>query len=545
MTVYCGSKPLPKNRVYGDEKQCAKQLRLYGHKVISQDKITKLKLDGKSPLYCGSKQSTRKHGTLQQCKKKGQLRRYGIFKIHDGKVTNIKKENNEKNAINKIDAFVKMKKQQKQYNLLKKKYKENQDHKLKVNKKNENNAMNKIEAFVKMKKEKQKFDKLMKNINSAQFRKRTILKKMLNVPKQFTGENILLPSKLAQYTTVLSRGETGSEASVALIGLVNGDSMICKFTETDKFWYDDPGRHEMLIYKLVNKLVSHNVTPFIIKNIKNKLSLIGASIHSRIRRRLGLSLDKYYHVILNESVPSNNVLTFGKCSGMKIISREIHEHLTFQVLWTLECFNRIGLRHNDLHTGNILVMKHKRPKKTYRIFKYTEQGKTRIMYVPTTEYEVRIFDFDRSGKALVNADSLKSVFEPEISLEYKYDNFMKSVTQPLRNPQYDTYKFMNDLKYTYKIDGFKHKTRLTLAEKNAIQFRYQKNKQPVDRRIFYDYHLLILENGNNIYVDGYPTTIKIMEHIATKLGYFNKPPSDWKLVEIYDMDNLYSGVITD
>jgi hypothetical protein len=61
-----------------------------------------------------------------------------------------------------------------------------------------------------------------------------------------------------------------------------------------------------------------------------------------------------------------------------------------QIYWTLACFNRIGLRHNDLHTHNILIRKLSKPED----FSFQYQGKIRTV---TTPYIVKIYDFDRGS----------------------------------------------------------------------------------------------------------------------------------------------------
>ena len=70
--------------------------------------------------------------------------------------------------------------------------------------------------------------------------------------------------------------------------------------------------------------------------------------------------------------------------------------IVFQVLFTLECFNLVGLRHNDLHLGNILVQDLMEGNESGPIplTKYEFDGK--IYYVPS-RYRVLIYDFDRSS----------------------------------------------------------------------------------------------------------------------------------------------------
>ncbi|XWV26630.1 hypothetical protein QJ857_gp0431 [Tupanvirus soda lake] len=70
--------------------------------------------------------------------------------------------------------------------------------------------------------------------------------------------------------------------------------------------------------------------------------------------------------------------------------------IIIQIAYTLECFYRIGLVHNDLHTGNVFVEYLPAPVN----FKYilTDDSGERIIKIINirTRYFVRIFDFDRS-----------------------------------------------------------------------------------------------------------------------------------------------------
>jgi tRNA A-37 threonylcarbamoyl transferase component Bud32 len=69
--------------------------------------------------------------------------------------------------------------------------------------------------------------------------------------------------------------------------------------------------------------------------------------------------------------------------------------ILFQVLYTLECFNRINFRHNDLHLGNIFVESTSLKHILYIID--TDSAELEYVKVPTHGYTARIYDFDRSG----------------------------------------------------------------------------------------------------------------------------------------------------
>lgn len=74
--------------------------------------------------------------------------------------------------------------------------------------------------------------------------------------------------------------------------------------------------------------------------------------------------------------------------------------IMFQVLWTLRCFQDIGLMHNDLHIGNVLLMR--RPviggwgDINYRMD--DQRGNVWKFTLPAPTHMAKIFDFDRSSK---------------------------------------------------------------------------------------------------------------------------------------------------
>ena len=108
-------------------------------------------------------------------------------------------------------------------------------------------------------------------------------------------------------------------------------------------------------------------------------------------------------------------------------------HFLFEVLYTLECFRRIGVCHNDLHHGNILAVFTKGRKTLYNQYTYTSQNKAkRIFYIPTSGYHPRIFDFDRSclisKKGEIRADNLQ-----------RFKDFYQDCND---NFYRDTYKFI-------------------------------------------------------------------------------------------------------
>lgn len=412
-------------------------------------------------------------------------------------------------------------------------------------------AMNKINAILKGKKAQQQFKQLMKNVNAAHQRRRIQMKKLLNVPNQFTSTNILVPSSMVTNKKMLSYGSTGSGAAVASLN-TNYGTFVCKIT---KVLRTDCGAHEVKMYDMVNNLVDDNVTPFLMKSVMHKYNMHvtksgppNKRIHPEARKLMKLKGGKH-HVLLNESVEGDKVETFFDfVYRLKLYNTDLTksvyntmdpsksnqlllECIIFQVVWTIECFNKIGMRHNDLHSGNILLVQHNRPSNTHRIFKMkNSRGKQEVFYVPTTKWEVRIFDFDRSAKRSMTG--VKNQYKPSVKLQTS-NTFFQYAANHDENRQLDFYKFMQPLPVFYTLAGNKYSTKL-----NSTQLSFE--SKAFDREYFLKFNLLIANetDKNKTYgISGYPFPEQLILHIGKKL--FSKPPPNSKLVEIYDMDNIH------
>ena len=75
-------------------------------------------------------------------------------------------------------------------------------------------------------------------------------------------------------------------------------------------------------------------------------------------------------------------------------------NVLFQIFYTLECFNRIGFRHNDLHMNNILLFENPvEIRYRLRLFRFTDmKGNVYVKKIPYGKWDVRIFDLDRAQK---------------------------------------------------------------------------------------------------------------------------------------------------
>lgn len=118
-----------------------------------------------------------------------------------------------------------------------------------------------------------------------------------------------------------------------------------------------------------------------------------------------------------------NVLITERMTGEKLEDWMQRPHplamwksVLFQILYTLECFNRIGFRHNDLHLGNIFI--ENIPGAPMYTFYMINDDDADYLKVPTKNCQVRIYDFDRST-LLCNVDSINPAYAADITIPYE------------------------------------------------------------------------------------------------------------------------------
>ncbi len=214
--------------------------------------------------------------------------------------------------------------------------------------------------------------------NLVNFRNRKTMKRILK-----------LPIKIVQAIRLISGASTASKAYVFHIKLLGDKHIVCKITRNII-----NGGHEINMYKLLNNLVNRYVTPAVLKYIRipNPQFIDNVRKIPYIRKYTKQRNSAY---LFTETYTNNNITTFHK---LKSISQYEIYTMYFQILYTLECFRRIGMSHNDLHHDNIFVITlNPQSGNTYKRFIYKSiNNEKRTFYVRVKGKHPRIFDYDRS-----------------------------------------------------------------------------------------------------------------------------------------------------
>lgn len=171
----------------------------------------------------------------------------------------------------------------------------------------------------------------------------------------------------------------------------------------------DPLTAEVMLYEYLNKLVQMRVTPNLVLSlgvydctfaevarntdpqINEKLQKAALAIYKG--KNVAPSLDDPVRFLLLERGRGKSLydmLENKNLSESQVVS------LLFQVLYTLSALSDRGVRHADLHLGNVFVDRLSEPKTVLHYFPNPEKSEN-YMSVPTFGVVAKLFDWDWGG----------------------------------------------------------------------------------------------------------------------------------------------------
>ena len=234
-------------------------------------------------------------------------------------------------------------------------------------------------------------------------------------------DTYLLNNKLFNYGSVTILSEPGNSASQSIVISINGTDtldnkcFVIKYTAiSNNKIRIQKSFNEFLIYKYLYNLVKYNITPFIYYGY----DAITMEIDN-IRFAFDYEYFKFNEMLKSEFNTQTQILFLESdiCDeDLKIMSLYDYIRLSistpnnlyfdiliilFQIIYTLKILNFLGIKHNDLHFGNILITIDNKNDNDNSCNKYiiTDDGITSKEYIiPNTHISVRIFDFDMANK---------------------------------------------------------------------------------------------------------------------------------------------------
>ena len=204
---------------------------------------------------------------------------------------------------------------------------------------------------------------------------------------------------------------------------------------------------EQDIYKnIVNRLLKNKITPhlvalidsFVCNNFMDLIKLHPKAIEQlnkiyEFKSRSGVKMFEFYYR------DRANIMVLERNHGFTLSKRiadlpaQQIKSLVFQVLYTLAAFNKVGLTHNDIHMGNILVQDTNVPEFIDYI---TDYG---VYHVPTYGLLAKIYDFDWAQANKTNTKYSSPFFD-----SIKEHGCVQPENCNL-NPMFDTWFFLGSL----------------------------------------------------------------------------------------------------
>jgi hypothetical protein len=289
-------------------------------------------------------------------------------------------------------------------------------------------------------------------------------------------------------------------------------------------------------YKTMENILSKRLTPHVFTFIDSKTFNSREINDKELKVRLDPILStadfdsiKKYYILLTETsdyklMPLDEFL---ETNERYFTSNYILYNILFQIMYTLYIFNKLKIKHNDLHFRNIMVSFAKenilepRFKIKYNNI-YHFNGKR--VCLPNIGISVRIFDFDRTTKA--GTDSYgKKTCNTLISEDY----YFKDIQNCEENKYHDTYKVLFHLyDYSFNINNWIE----SLFDDNI----YITKPSERDDKMNHEYGLLYTGVDATM-----KTTKEILEQIITEIEKEDTFRLKGNVITYYDPNRPISG----
>ena len=371
------------------------------------------------------------------------------------------------------------------------------------------------------------YNRYFTNSNTAVKRNKTIrnISSTLYTKQNSRENNNNFIAKLIEDGKSIS-SKTGSGSKIYLLD-INEDKIIMKLNPSTR----EIAEHEYIMYGFFNMFIKYQVTPYVIQRIPYKPTTYTVNNTSYFV----MLLQTYEPYKLNSLLNFMNIYMKNPEKNNKYV-----EVMLFQILYTLACMNKIGMRHNDLHSSNILVVDNRKNdhyKNKYRQIKLNNS----IFYIPLQCADIRIFDLDRGIKGNLESRVNNKTLLPAFFKKYVIDKHILQERLPILqyadakyNPHVDCYKILMHLKD--KCSRFKSVRDITSHIPNK-QSMFTNKMHSV---LFKKFHLLFNKGNKTINPDYLRTPLQLLKH-----DMFNKYkilPQNGTIVETYDLNNIYMRV---
>lgn len=380
---------------------------------------------------------------------------------------------------------------------------------------------------------------------------------------------------------VLSNPSNSASDSVVYLlktkDILDNNRYICKVTfcntNLDCINPENLALIEIKMYKLMNKLVDNYITPHVFKIIGNIKQIDKYDLSLNTKQELKKYKNSFHNItaMINETSSKGgkiiNLMEFIKylysknpvsCNENRKV--KILENIFFQIVYTLETFNIIGIKHNDLHFGNIFIIENERNiikgnmrnnndyfsiyNREYE-FKSSNGNEYKKVRLENLGFDVRIYDFDRSCKQANNFKFYKGEIKSKL-LEKNFGIFNQN-NKP--NEYLDIFKvLMSFIIYEkYLPEDFRKKI-YKCFRKSIYKTKYEYNNYKLTNKqldqqgkIYNNYFFL-----RNIPVDKNGTVlIKHTREILNDLYNINNKKENIPTLEKFSVKNIDKKTLAD
>jgi serine/threonine protein kinase len=264
----------------------------------------------------------------------------------------------------------------------------------------------------------------------------------------------------------------------------SSENVVIKINFPEIYDYESSGlESEVELCKTINTLLVHRFTPNVAKfvgfwecNISKMMETMDFKQRQIFERNLSTIYKEngFTDTLDNYKYMSANMLIIEKINGTSFDSyiKSTHDEetvisLIFQVIYTLNVFNAIGIRHGDLHIGNIMVDTTPRnnEKNSNNYISYVLQPslqKNSVYYTIPANALAKIYDWDFGGIYEPSFD-----FPPidNIKAGSGFYGMCDTISSCNRNTKADLYTFLGTLWSSIKYSG-KYPNILSFIERN-------------------------------------------------------------------------------
>tara|TARA_B100001778_G_scaffold330046_1_gene331940 strand:- start:1183 stop:2346 length:1164 start_codon:yes stop_codon:yes gene_type:complete len=296
------------------------------------------------------------------------------------------------------------------------------------------------------------------------------------------------------YKTEHITSSTGSKTVVTRLYCRNGSRrfvIMMKNQETPSRTRQRGLVHEKQMYRISNYLVALRICPFLLRSydIATPRSVL-----------LTESFDPRNYMTLRAFVHDERKDWPKSITRWMTKSERVARQLLVQLLWAIEVYYRIGMRHNDLHLQNVLIS-FCTPRD--RILNYiSRRGKQHVIILKRCPIMLTIFDNDRVIKA--NAPNLKNSKLAPATSPGPVTNLFPWHDPMLKTERLDLFKVLQELRKTATHKGELYKLLKNLCVQGRCATMSSKGENRMTRiykaNNFRQYHMLLNDNRREFHI---------------------------------------------